>query len=197
MDAAVAPALGKRVAVMASWSRGERWVLAARASRPLRGARLALQAPDARASKRLVAALLRGEPDAATWSRVVGAPVTADARQLVVRSLADVVAVPARLAGDLTVIGELGRFHGLALVSARGGDGLARAAGIVKRAVRAALGGTWTNGRAPLPAPAAPARLVAAPPPAATASALDTLNPVARRALPLPIDELWIDADEP
>lgn len=199
LDAAAAPSLPKRLVVDASWSSGARWVLAGRtAMASLRNKRLALQAADAASSKRLLARLLRGQLTASYWSLVVSAPVTEDARQLVLRDLADVVTIPERLAGDeLVVVASLGSFSELALASSGDARRLVRARNVIRGVVRDTLGGRWTDGPPRFPAEVGPKQPVAARRPPSAPRLLDLLAPVENPLPELPVEELWMEPDAP
>ena len=193
VDSAAATALGKRLGILASWSSGESWLLAGLAnsrSRPRQ--RLALQAADAGSSTTVVARLLRGQAARDYWSAIVGAPVTADARELVLRGKADVVLLPRRLAGGLTELVDLGKFTELVLAST-GRRPIADATRrIVESVVRANLGGSWSKGPPRFPDRVAPTRLVVAPPQAAAPSLLDLFAPLAPRLPVLAVDTMWM-----
>lgn len=197
VDAGATASLGKRLKVVASWSSGTEWVLAGTAKpRSLRNKRLALQAHDAVSSAQLVATLLRGQVSASYWSSIVSAPVTEDARQLVVRGKADVVVVPRRLVADMTEIANLGTFSELA-IAATDSSKLTSVTDAVQEAVRVSLGGRWTKGDPMFPKPVAATRLVAA---AMSDSALTVLDLLSVPESPLPelaLDSLWIDPDAP
>lgn len=194
IDAGATDALGARLKVTASWSSGDRWILAG-TSRPtrLRGARLALQAADAPSSARLVARMLRQQMPTGGWSQVAGAPVTADARQLVLRDGADVVVVPKREATGLIEIADLGSFSELALAVRRPESAAVSVA--IQGAVRARMGGSWRPEAPRLPAPIAPARLESAASAVASLSFLELLAPAERAPPAIDVDEMWIDRD--
>lgn len=193
-DAAATALLPKRLAVVASWSSGERWVLAGPTELDsLRNKRLALQAADATTSARLVERLLRGQAPADYWSGTVGAPVTEDARQLVERDLADVVVIPQRLVGRLVELASLDAFSELSLAAAGAEPRVERAADVIRAAVRASLGGRWSDGAPSFPAPVGISRLSAARAPTAGPSLLDLLAPAESAVPELPLDEMWMD----
>jgi hypothetical protein len=193
VDSGVVSSLGKRSRVIASWSSGKPWVIAGNQPHPrLRSLRLALQARDAPSSIATVTRLLRGQMAAGDWGKVIGAPVTADARQVVARGEADVVIIPRRDLGSLSEIATLGEFSELAL-AAIGTDEINGAATAVKSVVRDRLGGSWSSGRPAFPKTVRITALVTADAAVKTASLLDLLAPTAGSAPKLPIEDLWVD----
>lgn len=196
IDAGAISALGSRLDVVASWSSGERWILAG-VSRPaaLRGKRLALQAADAPTSVQVMERLLRGQVTSRYWSAIVGAPVTADARQLVLRDGADLVLVPSRLAAGLTEIADLGTFTELAIAIRT--PALAGVSTAIQGAIRTLLGGSWRATAPRFPAPIAPTQLEVARSAATSLSFLDLLAPLQRTPPELVADEMWIEPDAP
>ena len=197
VDSAVAPSLGKRARFVASWSSGQTWIVAGASSLDtLDGKTLALQAPDARSSKTLVSRLLRGQADASTWKATVGAPVTADARELVVRGKADVVIVPRRLAGATVEVASLGSFSELAIVALSSRD-LSAASQLVQSAIVQKLGGAWATRKSTFPEPVGHTSLIAAKPEPPSVSVLDLLEPVELSLPDLPTDLMWIEPDAP
>jgi hypothetical protein len=197
VDSGAAGSLGRRMRVTASWSSGARWVLAGiDTGGQLNNKRLALQAHDAAWSRQLIRRLLRGQASARYFARLVGAPVTADAVQLVTRRRADVVIVPAQAAGDLTEIVDLGRWSELALAVRTGNSALQPIAAELQRALRDQLGGSWTAGQPRLPAPVAPTRPARAPLAAERVSIFSLFAPIDTAPPPLPIGELWIEPDD-
>jgi len=197
IDSGATTSLGRRLKVVSSWSSGAPWVLAgATKHADLRNKRLALQAQDAASSERLVEVLLRGVVSSAYWSTIVSAPVTEDARQLVVRDKADVVIVPKQHAASMTELVDLGTFSELAIATADAKTWSAQLE-VVKQSVRASLGGSWTAGDPVLPKRVGATRLVAA---AVSDSALTILDLLARPDTPLPelaLGDLWIVPDAP
>ncbi len=197
VDAGATASLGRRLKVVASWSSGNRWVLAGTTEhRSLRNKRLALQAHDAPSSALFVAILLRGEVSSSYWSSIVSAPVTEDARQLVLRGKADLVVMPKRFAKDMTELADLGTFSELA-IAATDANSLPKVIAVVQESVRGSLGGDWTAGEPVFPKPVGVTRLMAA---AVSDSAVIILDLLARPDSPLPelaLDDLWIDPDAP
>ncbi|HUH00942.1 MAG TPA: hypothetical protein VML75_03040, partial [Kofleriaceae bacterium] len=182
---------------VASWSSGQRWILAG-TTRPatLRGKRLALQAADAPTSLRTSSRLLRDQVTSRYWRTIVGAPITADARQLVLRDGADVVLLPSSLSTGLTELADLGSFSELAI--AIRAPTLAQVSTVLQDAVRAHQGGSWSATPPRFPAPVAPAQLdLTRSAAAAPLSFLELLAPLERTPPELVADEMWIEPDAP
>lgn len=197
VDAAVAIELGNRVDVRASWSSGEPWLLAgARDVEQPRGAALALQATDAPSSRWAADRLLRGQTRGRYWGRIVGAPVTADARELVDRGKADLVLVRRSQGQGLAPVIEVGTFSELALVTAGAAPGLDQASAATQRIVRARLGGDWSGGAPSFPAELAPRELAAAKPVAELPPLTGWLRPLPPRPA-YDLHDLWMEPDAP
>jgi len=195
VDSAAAAAAGLRI--IDAWSSGKRWVLAGRTGARLGpGQRLALQAADAGTSFRLVARLLRGQAPRSYWSAVVGAPVTADARELVRRGKADVVVLPEHLAEGLVELVDLGRFDELVLAAATHSVD-ERAATLTRSVVGDILGGSWQASQPTFPAAVALDKLVVASPTTPRPSLLDFLAPLAIGMPEIELSELWMDDHDP
>lgn len=193
VDAGADAVLGKRLTTVASWSSGAPWILAAK-QRPasLRGQRLALQARDAPTSVKTVARLLRGEVPSRYWAAIVGAPVTADARELVVRGKADLVVLPRSMSAGLLEVADLGSFSELSLRAADAPPALLAA---VKAAVQARFGGAWSSAAPAFPAPVRLSQPVFATTPSRRLSVLELASRASTPAPTLDLAPLWIDDD--
>jgi len=198
VDCGATSFLGKRLAVRASWSSGQRWVLAGTSAHDrLHGLRLALQAPDAPSSKRMVTRLLRGMVAGKYWGEIVGAPVTDDARQVVLRGRADVVLVPERLATGMTELASVGSFSELALAVDDTRPAVSEAVELVQQAARKRLGGSWTKGAPQLPRAVGSPSFISAPVTTDTPSFLDLLSSARTVPPELDLDDMWMDPNAP
>ncbi len=194
VDSGAAIALGQRLTARSSWSSGEPWLLAGAPGVRLRpGERLALQASDAGSSAAMVGRLLRGQLAPGYWSATVGAPVTADARELVLRGKADVVILPRRLRGDLSPLIDLGGFSELVLATTGGATVTAQARQLVESVISDRLGGRWRAGGPRFPTPVAPTRLAIAAPDTPAPSLLDLIAPLSGRLPELDVDQMWME----
>jgi hypothetical protein len=194
IDSRLAPLTG--FTTVASWSSGSPWVLAGNARTPkLAGLRLALAAADDPSSLRHAARLLRGQARPSTWSKIVGAPVTADARQAVTRGAADAVFLPAPQAAGMVVLAELGSVGELVIATAARRTDLARAADIAQEALRGARGGTWTAGPPALPRAVGPTGPMVANPTSPLPPLTDIVPAAPAAPPPLVLEDLWMGPD--
>jgi hypothetical protein len=182
--------------IVASWSSGKRWVLAGGTGARLGPKqRLALQATDASTSIRLVTRLLRGQAPRSYWSAIVGAPVTTDARELVRRGKADIVALPEHLAAELVELVDLGDFTELVL-AVRPGRADQSVVTVTQKVVSDTLGGSWRRGKPSFPTAVGHGELVVAAPTTARPSLLDLLVPLAIGLPDLELAEMWMDGHD-
>lgn len=197
VDTAAMSSLGKNMKVRATWTSGDSWVLVgAEKYDSLANRRLALQGGASAASKRFVAKLLRGQADSKFWKSIVGAPVTADARELVVRGKADVAVLPASQVAGTESIKTVGSFGEIVVATPANKD-LAAARARVQAAVQSELEGNWSSGRPSLPGPVAPAKLSAAKP-TGPAPPLSGLFGLLEPEMPeVAAKDLWIAPDAP
>jgi hypothetical protein len=136
---------------------------------------------------------LRGQVTTRYWTSIVGAPVTADARQVVARGGADLVCVPSRGAAGLIEVADLGTFTELS-IAVRGGK-LGEVSKAIQGAVRSSLGGAWKDGAPRFPAAVELTTLQIVSAQVTAVSFLELLAHTRREPPNLSIDEMWVEPD--